>query len=308
MRTSRRSPTIQLGPPQLAVVLSGLVTMAFVQWAQMPYAWQDRYCADVVMPRMQESHGFSWGAVPFECPGLAPSTYEGVVRVVPGGRFSGFGIRSGDVPFQRHGNGCLALQSAVEMADRGHFTDVDVINAHDCRIGGEGFRTISLHPKVRETPRALSAGSLLPSPQGTLAIGVTRSDRSEDPYAVWVMRLESGDKKDVWNYQSHAMATWSSDGKWLAITDDIAPSHCLLLDVAQGTTSNPIERLSMLPQTTNPLQIDGRPECEIVGWVRDEPARLALTVFNPSATRGDHWRFHYFFDLGTGTLVPAGSR
>jgi hypothetical protein len=308
MRTRRRSPTIKLGPPQLAVVLSGLLTVAFVQWALMPYDWADLYYRDVVIPRMQESHGFGWGAVTFECPGRSTYVSRGVVSVVPDGRFARLGIRPGDVPWGFHGYGYGILRGALEAADRGRFTDVDMINAHDCRSGGEGFRTISLHPKVRETPTALSAGSLLPSPQGTLAIGATRPERSQDPYAVWVMHLESGDKKEVWSYQFYAKATWSSNGRWLAITDDIASSRCVLLDVAPGTTSNPIERLSALPAAARPLQLDGRLQCEVVGWVRDEPTRLAMSVFNFDATPGERWQFDYFFDVTTGSLIPAASR
>lgn len=181
---------IRLGASQLAVVLSGLTTVAVVMWMTAGYEWEDLYYRDVVIPRMQESHGFAWGALSVECPGMAPYTDHGVIDVVPGGRFSRLGLRAGDVPWERHGHAYTVLHFALASTEQGHFTDLDVVNAHDCRRGAERFRTISLHPTVREAPTALSAGSVLPSPQGTLAIGATRSDRPEDPYAVWVVRLK----------------------------------------------------------------------------------------------------------------------
>jgi hypothetical protein len=110
---------IRLGASQLAVLLCGLLALAAIAWTVDPYDWKNLYHRDVVIPGMQASHGFTWGAVSFQCRALGSQTYQGVTSVVAGGRFSRLGIRAGDVPSLRHGGGYTALHWAVEAAERG---------------------------------------------------------------------------------------------------------------------------------------------------------------------------------------------
>lgn len=310
MPPSTRSRFIQLGVPQFAVVLAGLFTVATIFWAFQPFHWEDLYYRDVVLPRMQKSHGFGWGAVTFHCRGETARTFHGVTSVLPGGRFSQFGFRPGDIPFTRHGGGYGVLHYAVEAADRKHFAEVDVVNAQDCFEGKQEFRTVALHPQVRETPVFLVAGTLLPSPTGSQAVEVTFPERQEAPHGVWLIDLPAGKSRTLWNYRDRARATWSDDGRWLAVTDDpiMAPSRCLLLEVNRQAIVDPLEKLSSLLRAMRPSDVDKRMECEIVGWVRHEPTRVALTVFDFFPARGEHWRFDYYFDVATGGLIAAGSQ
>lgn len=300
-----RSQSIQLGVPQLAVVLSGVLTVAIIFWALSPYQWEDLYYRDVVIPRMQESHGFGWGVVTLRCRGTPVHTSHGVVSVLPGGRLSRLGIRAGDVPWAHHGGGYTALHYAIQAAEQGHFSDVDVVNAQDCSEGKEQFRTVALHPQTLETPVVLAPGRLLLSPTGSQAVEVTRPLRDDDAYGVSLIDLGGGDSRALWSYRGRAKATWSSDGHWLAITDAPfgAPSRCLLLDVKRQANVDPFEKLPGLPVATRPGEVNDRLECEIFGWVRDEPTRVALTAFNLSAAHGEPWRFDYFFDVATGRLI-----
>lgn len=227
-------------------------------------------------------------------------------------RFSQLGIRPGDVPFEFHGGGDIALHDALQAADRGSFSDVDVINAQDCSEAKQEFRTVALYPRIREIPMSLGAGILPPSPAGSLAIDVSRSEREGDSYAASLIDLDSGDSRSraLWTYRDRASATWSSDGHWQAVTTRPlgAPSRCLLLDIERQANIDPLEKLAALPSNLRPRNDDGGIECEIFGWSRDEPMRVALTVLNLSASRGEPWRFGYFFDVATGRLIAAGSR
>jgi hypothetical protein len=145
LRTHSR--VIQLGLPQFAVVLAGLFTVATITWAIDPFDWEDLYYRDVMMPRLQKSHGFGWGPVTFHCLGETPHTFHGITSVVPGGRFAEFGFRPGDVPSTHHGGGYAVLHDAVEAADQQHFAEVDVVNAQDCFERKKDFRTVTLHPR-----------------------------------------------------------------------------------------------------------------------------------------------------------------
>ena len=302
-----RSRFIQLGVPQFVVVLAGLLTVATVLWALQPFDWADLYHRDVVIPRMQKSHGFDWGAVTFRCRGTKARTFHGITGVLPGGRLSQLGFRPGDVPFTRHGGGYGVLHHAVEAADQKHFADVDVVNAQDCF---EGVRTVALHPQIRETPVFLVAGTLLPSPTGSQAVEVTAPLREEAPHEVWLIDLPEGDSRTLWSYRDRAKATWSADGHWMAITEAAigVPSRCLLLDINRQAIVDPLEKLPSLPLAMRPSDVDNRIHCEIFGWVRDEPTRVALTAFDFFPARGEHWRFDYYFDVATGRLIAAGSR
>lgn len=310
MRPRTSSHAIQLGLPQLGVVFSGLLTIAVVFWAMDPYGWEDLYYRDVAIPRMQASHGFGWGAVTLRCPRTTVHTFSGVISVLPGGRLSRLGIRPGDVPWTHHGRGYAALHHALQAAERGNFSDVDVVNAQDCDVGKEEFRTVALHPRIREMPVSLAAGVLLPSPTGSQAIEVTRPLREEDSYGLWLSDLGDGDSRALWSYRDRARATWSSDGHWLAITDAPlgAPSRCLLFDIERQAHVDPLEKLPSLPVATRPSDGHDQTECEIFGWVQDEPTRVALTAFDLSAVRGQRWRFDYFFDVTTRRLIAAGSQ
>jgi hypothetical protein len=305
-----RSRIIQLGAPQFAVVLAGLFTAATIFWALQPFHWEDLYYRDVVLPRMQKSHGFGWGPVTFHCRGETAPTFQGITSVLPGGRFSQLGFRPADVPFTRHGGGYGVLHAAVEAADQNHFADVDVVNAQDCFERKQDFRTVALHPQIRETPVFLVAGTLLPSPTGSQAIEVTFPEREEAPHGVWLIDLPAGRSRTLWNYRDRARATWSDDGRWLAVTDDpiMTSSRCLLLEVNRQAIVDPLEKLSSLPRAMRPSDVDKQLECEIVGWVRHEPTRVALTVFDFFPARGEHWRFDYYFDVAAGRLIAAGSR
>lgn len=310
MRPRTRSRFIQLGVPQFAVVIAGVLTVATVVWALHPFQWEDLYYRDVAIPRMQKSHGFSWGPVTFQCRGTTTHKFHGVTGVLPGGRLSQLGFRPGDVPFTRHGGGYVVLHHAIRAADEKHFADVDVLNAQDCFEGKQEFRTVALHPRIRETPAFLVAGTLLPSPTGTQAVEVTHPVREEAPHGVWLVDLPGGRSKILWSYRDRANATWSSNAHWMAITDEPmgTEARCLLLDINRQTIVDLLETLPSLPVAMRPRDIDDRMTCEIFGWVRDEPTRVAMTIFDVYPAAGEHWRFDYFFDVATGTLIAAGSR
>jgi len=296
---------MQLGAPQLVVVLSGLLAVAICFWALQPYDWEDLYYRDVAIPRMQESYGFGWGVVTFRCHGAPVHTFHGITSVLPGGKLSRLGIRAGDVPFTQHGGGYAVLHHRLQAAEQGHFSDVDVVNAEDCFEGKQEFRTVPLHPQIREMPVFLVAGTLLLSPVGSQAVEVTRPLRENDSYGLRLIDLRDGDSRALWSYRDRASATWSSDGHWLAITDDPfgAPSRCRLFNVERQVRVDPLERLPSLPVAMRPSAVNDRMPCKIVGWVRDEPTRVALTAFDFSAARGERWRFDYFFDVATGRPV-----
>jgi hypothetical protein len=247
--------------------------------------------------------------VTFHCRGETPPTFQGVTSVLSGGRFSQLGFRPGDVPFTRHGGGYGVLHAAVEAADQNHFADVDVVNAQDCFERKQYFRTVALHPQIRETPAFLVPETLLPSPTGSQAVEVKHSIREEALHEVWLIDLPEGDSRTLWSYRDRAKATWSEDGHWIAVTEGVGtPSRCLVLDINRRAVVDPLEKLQSLPFAMRPGDAHNRVHCEIFGWVRDEPMRVALTVFDFFPARGEHWRFDYYFDVVTGRLIPAGSR
>lgn len=146
-----RPAPLRLGVGHFAVVASGLLSVVAVFWVVNPYQWQERYYGEVVLPRMQASHGFAWGKVTFSCASLPLGiTFDGIVSVVPGARASRMGLRAGDVPWTFHGYGNGALVVAMENADLRRPFDVDVLNSDDCRSGREkrGFRTVARAPRL----------------------------------------------------------------------------------------------------------------------------------------------------------------
>lgn len=147
----------------------------------------------------------------------------------------------------------------------------------------------------------LVAGTLLPSPTGSQAVEVIGSIREEGSHEVWLIDLPDGDGRALWSYEDPAKATWSEDGHWLAVTEAAVgtSSRCRLLDINRRAIVDPLEKLPSLPRATRP-DVDSRTTCEIFGWLRDEPTRLALTLFDFFAARDEHWRFDYYF-----TCTPA---
>jgi hypothetical protein len=307
VRLHTRPRPIRLGASQLAVVLSGLLVMAVVAWALGPFDWDDLYHRDVLIPGMQASHGFTWGAVSFDCRSLAPQTYQGVTSVVPGGRFSRLGIRGGDVPAGRHGRGYRALFSAVQAAELETFTDLEVLNAQDCHDGKQAFRTLALYPAIREVPVSLAHG-LLPSPTGTHAVEVLPA-RGDEAYHVSLVDLIAGGSRPLWSFRLAAKATWSSDGRWLAVTDTSSTRwRCILFDVTRHVAIAPLEQLKRLPAAARPDAADASIDCEIFGWVHGEPTHVALTARTLAPAPGARWRFDYFFDVENERLAAAASR
>ena len=49
-----------------------------------------------------------------------------------------------------------------------------------------------------------------------------------------------------------------------------------------------------------------RIECEIFGWVRDDPMRVAVIFRNLAARVGDRWIYNYFFDVTARQFIAAG--
>lgn len=300
---------IQLASSQFAFVSAGLLAILAVLWAYSPYEWQELYYREFVVPRLQTRYGFRYGPIRMVRDGTVFYEGKGIVNVVPGGRFSRIGVRAGDAPFEFHGGGFTAMNHALETAERGGFAAFDVVNADDWERGRESFRTIPVYPRVRETPVSLGRRNELPSPVGPLTIVAVESPVDNTIRELWVWDSVLGSRKKLWDVRHVALATWSADGGWLAVTDRALglPWRCVLIEPTGGEALNLTDVLMALPPSMRPVSSD-RLDCEIFGWVEDRPRRVAVIFRNLDATYGEPWIYNFFFDVTARRLVAAERR
>lgn len=299
---------IQLGWSQLAVMGAALLTLFIVLWILFAYDWYELYYREIVIPRLQTKYGFRVGHVTIVRGGTTFYDGDGVKSVEPAGKLALIGVRPGDAPFEYHGGGFTSMAYALETAERGGFASFDVVNAYDYAAGVDAFRTVYVHPRVREAPVPLTRHTQLRSPSDPRTVVAFDSDLDGDPRELWLWDPVGGSRRKLLAIRASVAATWSGDGNWVAVTDKdwMRPSRCVVIDVKDGSAVDLNEALVKLADPMRPRSSE-RLECEVFGWVLDQPARVAVIFRDLSATRGARWIYDYFFDVAAQTLVAAPS-
>jgi hypothetical protein len=121
---------ITLGRSQFAVVVAGLVAIFAVLVVAFAFDLNDLY-ARLAIREYEQQYGFKAGTVRVVDEPAGNFETWGIVAVVAGGPFDRLGVRAGDVPFEYHGHGAMALQSALRGASAGEPSEFDVANAAD---------------------------------------------------------------------------------------------------------------------------------------------------------------------------------
>ena len=132
-----------LGQSQFAVLIAGLATVFAVLIVVLAFDLNEMY-AQVAIREYEQQYGFRAGTVwVADEPGGSFETW-GIVEVAPGGWFDRLGVKAGDVPFDYHGHGAMALQSALRRAGAGEPSEFDVANAADWTQAKTAIRTIRI--------------------------------------------------------------------------------------------------------------------------------------------------------------------
>jgi hypothetical protein len=134
----------------LAIVASGIATVALVWWILLMPTLQEQYVREFGLPRIAEQWGFEFGMVTF-CRDDFCDTLPGFVSVKPDGELARLGVRRRDVLFERHGHGSSDLYFALKASERGEVGEFDLFNADDwsAQKGVPTLRTIRVPPQGR---------------------------------------------------------------------------------------------------------------------------------------------------------------
>ena len=283
--------------------------MLAVVWVYSPYEWEELYYRHVVIHQLQTRYGFRLEQVRAVTEGGLTYHRQAIVDVLPGGEFFRLGLRAGDTPFQFHGGGFTMMHHALETAERGGFSAFDVVNIHE-GAPTFGFRVIPVYPLVREVPTSITRQKALLSPTGSLSAVSVESVIDDVAPELWLWDVARGTGKKVWGFNDvgpvRASATWSTEDQWLAVTERSSelPSRCVLIEASRGRALNMNDLLMSLPAHARPASHEGL-ECEIFGWVKDTPTRVAVIFRDLAANEGEPWIYNFFFDVTTRQFIMA---
>jgi hypothetical protein len=304
---TRRLQLIQLGWPQFAVLGAGILAVTALALMFAPWRWPGFWVRYVLIPRIQATYGFECGDVSVRR--FGNSTVWGISRVIPGGRLARLGLRDGDLPsLQDDGTGWVVMYDALARAERGQFGQFHVVNAFAEGTNDSDRRTIVTNPTDAQpaTPREFGWFTReLSSPAGDRVLRT--HVRIQDPGGeLWVRDVATDRQAKLYAFEHGVGVVWSTDGRWVAISDLVANgARCVLLDAAGGPPRNLSVVIARHDEITRRhMQDNENVDCEVFGWIRGT-SRVALTVsgFGRADPRG--FRQDFFYDAASKTLLPV---
>jgi hypothetical protein len=141
---SRRTsgpPLMRLSSSQFALIVASLLILLGVIGIAFAPDWQDWYARRAVK-QFESEFGFQSGTVVVPDASSQPFEAWGITKVIAGGKFEQFGVRSGDIPFEYHGHGESDLYNALRDASCGKSTLFEVVNTQDRGMGNSAVRQI----------------------------------------------------------------------------------------------------------------------------------------------------------------------
>ena len=298
-----RMPLAQLGSPHLALLGANLLALLAVVWIMDVYSWQEFYVREFAIHRFQDRYGFRAGQVSFRCGNTAFES-TGISAVTPDGEFARMGVRAGDVPFEYHGHGFMAMYDSLVATERGHFSAFSVVNGKTCdaAVSREEVRRIAVRPRGLELAVDFytSAGGDLPSPNGKLALVAVPPARAGEKATLWVRDLTTGEAVRVYSYEFPIDVAWATDASWIALSEWASTTKCLLLTPKGG---DPLD-LSALRERALPRPAGDRIGCEVFGWLPGS-SLVALRTWAYDDAGRVKLQESIFFDASIRTFVRS---
>ena len=305
-----RLTPIRLGWQQFAVLAAGILLVFAVIWLMLPWRWEQAYVYQVLIPRIQARYGFECGDVD-----VRGASFAAITKVMPGGRLAGLGVRPGDRPGEP-GRGWVEMYDALVAAERGRFGKFDVVNASDFPTFSRGWRTIVANPPNTEPAvdnfRGLFGRSKneLTDPTGRRSLQSVEPEQTDAPVQLWVRDVATGVRTKVYSYGVNVSVVWSTDGRWLAVTDydytaTSSIARCMVLDTEAGGSEDLAKVIARYDAATG-RHMGGNKDvqCRVFGWVRGT-SRVALTVTGYRRADPFGFRQDFFYDVATRRLLAV---